>query len=136
MGGNESLVDALAAQLGKFSGLEISRSDWRLDALPDWLLMNFRVVDERGKDISMSRDLAALQQKLAPQVTGGFRGLTTWTIAGRQSPRGISRTCRSGWKSSSGDDLYGYPALVDEKTSVALRLLEWREVPPQPCGTG
>ena len=121
----ESLLDALAAQLGKFSGMEITRNDWRLDTLPAWLFMNFRVVDDRGNDISLSRDLAALQQKLAPQVTGAFSKIehpafsrariTEWDFGDLPERVEVRRRNMK---------LYGYPALVDETASVALRLLD------------
>ena len=67
-----SLQTALALKLGEFAGTEVAASSWRPEALPDYLHMNFRIVDERGLQLAQGRDLAALQERLATQITGAF----------------------------------------------------------------
>jgi ATP-dependent helicase HrpA len=57
------LTDALAAFLTKTTGQTIPRDAWRPEALPPHLHMNFRLVDEAGKVLDESRDLAELRAK-------------------------------------------------------------------------
>ncbi len=58
---NESLLDAIAVDMQKQVGVRPDRDDFRLDALPQHLLMNFHVVDEQGRFLSGGRDLAKLR---------------------------------------------------------------------------
>lgn len=123
--GDESLLEALARQLGKFSGMEVAPSDFRLDTLPEYLFMNFRVVDENGRQLAAGRDLGALQMKLAPQVTGAFTriehpdynrdGLLDWEFPDLPERVQVRR---------HGMQLWGYPAIVDQTTAVGLRLMD------------
>src|SRR4051812_25093651 len=73
--GQGSLFDALATVLGKFSGLPVRRDDLDPSELPDFLRMNFRIVDQHGKAIATGRDLAAIRQKLGLAARATFQEL-------------------------------------------------------------
>jgi ATP-dependent helicase HrpA len=114
----EPLLDALERELLRLRAVDVRRDDWQLDRLPDHLRMTFRVEDEQGGTLAEGKDLAALRELLAPKVqralssaAGGVerRGLTTWVDV----PRTVA----------AGAGVTGYPALVDEDSSVALRVL-------------
>lgn len=74
--------DALANALRSLGGTGISGTDFDWHRLPDHLRMGFAAVDRRGHIVARSRDLAALQQQLAGEITRSIA-----TVAARQSSR-------------------------------------------------
>jgi len=130
------LIPALSHQLLRITGVEVTPEAWDLTALPPHLLMNFRVVDEAGRKVAEGRDLATLQQGSAGVVrerlaepSGGIErsGLTRWEFA--DLPESV--TVRQ-----AGLELKGWPALVDERESVALKLFESPEAAALRMGAG
>ncbi len=123
-----SLLEALADYLGKQSGLQVSHHDFQLDTLPEHLRMNFRVVDSAGKEVVMGRDLAELRQKSGVAAQTNFAegaekqfhrdGITRWDFGDLPEKVEVNR---------HGMRLVGYPALVDAKTAVSLRVLDTPE---------
>ena len=117
----EPLLDALERELLRVRGVDVRRDDWQPDRVPDHLRMTFRVEDARGAAVAEGKDLTALREQLAPRVqqalssaAGGVEqsGLTSFLDVPRTVPAGAGVT--------------GYPALVDEGTSVSLRVLASR----------
>src|SRR5690606_22436584 len=51
------------------------RADFKFEQLPRHLLMNYRVVDEHGRQLGMGRNLAALKSELGAQARGAFQAL-------------------------------------------------------------
>jgi ATP-dependent helicase HrpA len=114
----EPLLDALERELLRVRGVDVRRDDWQLDRVPEHLRMTFRVEDEQGRTLAEGKDLGALREQLAPKVQ---RALST--AAG-----GLERTGLTSWVDvprtvAAGAGVTGYPALVDEGSSVALRVL-------------
>ncbi|MFP5335466.1 MAG: ATP-dependent RNA helicase HrpA [Actinomycetes bacterium] len=124
------LTGAVADELRATVGLDVPADAWDLDRVPDHLRMTFRVEDERGRTLGEGKDLAALQQQLAGRVRAAVSaavtqevrgaplergGLTSWSLG--ELPRSVERTA------STGHRVRGYPALVDEAGSVAVRVL-------------
>ncbi|MGH3438273.1 MAG: ATP-dependent RNA helicase HrpA, partial [Sciscionella sp.] len=120
--GEEPLLPALERELGAMRGVSISRADWELDRLPAHLRTSFEVVDPKGHTVALGKDLAALQRQLTPRVrqtiaaeaTGLERsGVRAWDIG--ELPKMFTQR--------RGDQtVKGYPALVDETDSVAVRV--------------
>ena len=116
------LPDAMTRAVQRVAGVTVPRDVWRPDRLPEHLRVRFRVVDDKGHALGEDEDLAALQRELAPHVQAGLtsaagierRGLTTWDIP--TLPRTFTRA-------RGGHRVEGYPALVDEGDSVAVRVL-------------
>ena len=113
------LLDALEHALHRLSGAPVPHDEWRPDAVPPFLLMRFAAVDAAGAVVGASRDLAALRERLAPRVRRAVAdvapdvertGLTRWDLG--TLPRTVDRGA-----------VRGYPALVDEGGSVAVRVL-------------
>ncbi len=120
---NGSMTAVLAAWLEQRSGLKIAASVWQ-DGLPAHLQMNFRIVDERAQELAMSRNLPDLQQRLgdaaqmvfsAPDNSFERSGIKHWDFG--EVPPSLPFT-------RAGLSVTGYPAIVDEGDSVALRLLD------------
>src|SRR5258706_778761 len=124
--GHGSLFDALAAVLGKLSGLPVRACDFAPAELADFLKMNFRIVDQHGKQIATGRDLAAIRQKLGLAARATFAELPP-------HPQ-FHRDALKGWDFGDlperveikrhGVTLGAYPAIVDQGDSIGLRLFD------------
>lgn len=120
--GSQALPDAMTRAVRRVAGVDVGRDDWRPDRLPDHLRVRFRVVDDGGRVLGEDEDLTALQQRLAARVQADLtsaaglerRGLTAWTFG--DLPRTFDRD-------HAGQRVEGYPSLVDEGDSVAVRVM-------------
>ncbi|GAB4291412.1 MAG: ATP-dependent RNA helicase HrpA [Thiohalomonadaceae bacterium] len=127
--GEGMLLEAVAQQLKRMSGIEIPADAWQVQELPAHLRMNYRVVDERGKVLGEGRDLAVLQGELSGKVRRTLTqavpqkaettlerdGLTDWDFETLPASIEVKR---------HGLTLHAWPALVDQGKGVAIRLFE------------
>lgn len=122
------LGEALRRFVQRRIGEPVPQDAWDDRDLPAHLKMNFRIVDEAGRELAMGRDLLTLKGQLgqAAQLTFGKAepgiersGIRTWDFG--DLPEQISFT-------RGGRKLTGYPALVDEGDSVAIRLFDVKSV--------
>ena len=126
-GSSASLAAALAHYVKLRSGEIISAEIWDDAEIPAHLRMNYRVVDDANRELATGRDLAALKSQLgqAAQLTfaradpGIERaGLKAWDCGDVPAQIAFERT---------GRKLTGFPALVDEGESAAIRLFDTRD---------
>jgi ATP-dependent helicase HrpA len=121
----------LSRALHKRYGIVIDPSLFREAHLPDHLSMRLEICDADGKTVASGRGGALLKQSLSEKpVSGGewsdaFReherhGLTKWEIG--DLPEYV--TVKS---SGKGIPLFGYPALVDNDTTVNLQFFPTAE---------
>ena len=73
--GGGSLVDTLLKAVRDKTQLDIKRGDFKLEQVPPHLLMNFRVVDEHGRQLGMGRHLASLKAELGGHARSAFQAL-------------------------------------------------------------
>jgi len=69
-------------------------SAFRLELLPQHLLMNFRIVDEHGRQLGMSRNFAQLHSELAPRVAHEIVAVT----ANVEKGEAVSEQRYSAWE--------------------------------------
>ncbi|MDR7297523.1 ATP-dependent helicase HrpA [Pelomonas aquatica] len=69
------LVDTLLRAVKDRTQLAVQRNDFKLEQLPPHLFMNFRVVDEHGRQLGQGRQLAALKAELGGQARSAFQAL-------------------------------------------------------------
>ncbi|MDE2605085.1 MAG: ATP-dependent RNA helicase HrpA [Burkholderiales bacterium] len=87
--GHGSLTDALLKLVREETSLDVKRTDFKLDMVPAHLFMNFRVVDEHGRQLGMGRNLAALKSELGAKARGAFQALAGLKVsAAAPSPSG------------------------------------------------
>ena len=117
------LIDVLPRVLGRLTGLTVPRRDLHFDHLPPYLRVMWRVEDDRGDLIVAGRDLEEVRGYVRRTMRAAIArtghpiersGLTSWTFGA------IPQTVTVTW---AGHDVVGYPALVDEGASVAIRVL-------------
>jgi ATP-dependent helicase HrpA len=73
--GTGSLTDAVLKLVRDATAVDVKRGDLKLDMLPPHLFMNFRVIDEHGRQLGMGRSLAGLKGELGAQARGAFQAL-------------------------------------------------------------
>ena len=73
--GGGSLVDALLKHVRDRTQLDVKRADFKLDQVPAHLFMNFKVVDEHGRQLGAGRNLPALKADLGGQARSAFQAL-------------------------------------------------------------
>ncbi|MGB9375859.1 MAG: ATP-dependent RNA helicase HrpA [Jiangellales bacterium] len=117
------LAVAVAEQLTRFGGPVVAESDIDLGKVPPFLLVRVAVVDDSNRVVGSSRDLSALQRTLAPRTAKAVAdaapsiervGLTGWTVG--TIPHTVEAAGVQG-------GVRGFPALVDEGATAALRVL-------------
>ncbi len=69
------LVDTLLRAVKDRSQIAVQRNDFKLEQLAPHLFMNFRVVDEHGRQLGQGRQLAALKAELGGQARSAFQAL-------------------------------------------------------------
>src|SRR5690606_7349056 len=70
-----SLMEALLKAVRAHTQLDVKRADFKLDMLSPHLFMNYRVVDEHGRQLGMGRNLPALKAELGSLARGAFQAL-------------------------------------------------------------
>jgi ATP-dependent helicase HrpA len=98
---------------------------FRLETLPAHLAMNFRVVDEHGRQLGMGRNLAQLRPELGREAGEQFAAL---------AGAGAAQTALTDWSFGPLDEIMevrrgaqrfvGHPALVDRGETVDLEVFD------------
>ncbi|GAJ75242.1 LOW QUALITY PROTEIN: ATP-dependent helicase HrpA [Vibrio sp. JCM 18905] len=119
------LLDSLEKELRRMTGVEVLREDWNLEQVPEHLKVTFRAVDHRNRKLKEHKDLHELKESLKDKVQETLskvadddieqQGLHTWSFG--ELPK-VYQQKRGGY------DVKAYPALVDSKDSVEIKLYE------------
>ncbi|MCE7506001.1 ATP-dependent RNA helicase HrpA [Polynucleobacter sp. IMCC30063] len=130
--GKGDYLDSLILDLRQVKSLEVKRSDFRLEALAPHLLMNFRLLDEHGRQLELERNLPRLKAEFGNSARLAFQAVAL-------APSALSRTALSSgtytqWDfgelaetleiQKGGKTLFGYPALVDGGESCELAVFD------------
>jgi ATP-dependent helicase HrpA len=73
--GQGNLIDVLLKAVRDRTQLAVQRNDFKLEQVPPHLFMNFRVVDDHGRQLGMGRNLAALKAEWGGQARSAFQAL-------------------------------------------------------------
>jgi ATP-dependent helicase HrpA len=121
----EPLLDALQRELRRRTGVLVPTDAFELDKLPAHLRVTFAVESADGTEIARSKDLGALQERLAAPARRAVAdavaaeleraALRTWPDNLQELPRVVERTV-------NGRIVRGFPAFVDAGTAVDLRV--------------
>lgn len=126
----KGFLEALADDVRSQTGVPCTVGDFKLEQLPPHLIMNFKVLDEHGRQIGMGRNLAQLRAELGEAAQETFRhvaqedaavakdledGITDWTFGELPELMEISRR---------GQTLIGHPALTDRGTDCAIEVYD------------
>ncbi len=79
--GHGSLLDAVLKLVRLATSIDIVRADIKADMLSPHFFMNFRVVDEHGRQLGTGRNLGALKAELGAKARGAFQVLAGLKMA-------------------------------------------------------
>jgi len=123
----QPLLPALAEFIQHKTGLKLKPEEFDLAGLEAHHLMNFSVVDEKGRELGMGRDWSLLKKQLGSAAQLTFRtgspgieksGLKQWDFGDLPQTLTFSK---------DGRQLTGYPGLEDNTESVAVKLFDTAE---------
>jgi ATP-dependent helicase HrpA len=126
-----SLLQALARYIRERKQLDVPLDAFRPEQLPQHLLMNFRVLDEHGRQLGMSRNFAQLHGELAPRAApiavaaaeekgeaAAEQRYTSWSFGAFVETREVKR---------AGQSITLFNALADDGDAVLLRAFDTRD---------
>jgi ATP-dependent helicase HrpA len=126
-----TLTEFLAREVAAQTYTPVTAGDFDLERVPPHLRVTFAVVDERGKTVGSGKVLSALQASLKPKARESVArvvetprniveraGITAWDFASLDRERDTKH---------GGNTIRAYPALIDEGSSVAIRLMSTPE---------
>ncbi|MGI4813852.1 MAG: ATP-dependent RNA helicase HrpA [Janthinobacterium lividum] len=76
----QGLVAALAADISTQTPATVRPEDFKLESLPPHLFMNFKVVDEHGRQLAMARSLAQLRAELGREAQQQFHNFAARVV--------------------------------------------------------
>jgi len=117
------LLDVLARQLSSLAGAPVRPADFDLARLPRHLQLRFTVEDGSGRVLASGRDLDALASKFSEEARRAVAAVTPGNLerSGQTGfpPGGLPRSVAT---EVDGRTVVAYPALVDEGSTVAVRI--------------
>jgi len=122
------LLQALARYIRERKQFDTPLDAFRLEQLPPHLAMNFRVLDEHGRQLGLSRNFAQLRGELAPrqeappvkaaEAVQTYERYTAWNFGAFWETSTVNR---------AGQTVTLFNALTDEDDAVTLRAYDTRE---------
>ena len=130
---NQGLITPLIDHILEARGLNargwaVTPDAFRPDALPAHFSMNYKLIDEHGRQLDMNRSLVALRAEWGKQAKdefaelhetpSEFTNLTDWTFG--ELPELMEVPV-------AGQTVLGYPGLTDDGESVSLKVFDSAE---------
>ena len=140
--GEGELVDVLIADIREQTGTMVKRADFKLETLSAHHFMNFKVVDEHGRQLEMGRNLAQLRAELGGQAQQSFQSLAARGAGQAQAAGGSGAAAvpagqyerLTAWSfgelpellevRKGNQTLFGYPALVDRGSHCDIEVFD------------
>jgi ATP-dependent helicase HrpA len=147
-------LDSLIADIRQERGLEIKRTDFRPESLPMHASMNFRLVDEHGRQLELERNLARLRAEYGETARTAFQAIAQQAVheelgavaitnppVNKSNPNNnaseVKMVEQSGYQrwdfgelpetleiQKGNRTLFGYPALVDRTQFCDLEVFD------------
>lgn len=122
------ILEALIAFVFRITGVKVSLDTWDTKLMPLHLQMNYRIIDDAGKELGINRNLSQLQEQF------GQAAQLLFVQNSSENQPGIERDQITQWDFGQLPEeitffreqkqLTGYPALVDQIDKVAIRLFD------------
>ncbi len=125
-----ALMDVLLKAVKERTQLAIQRNDFKLEQLQPHLFMNYRVVDEHGRQLGMGRNLAALKAELGGQARSAFQALAALKLpaAAPDTPANKSESPAPSAKSGGRSEAPSKPAQEQAKSYTSWSFGELPEL--------
>ena len=152
------LIDVLLKHVRERTQLAVQRNDFKREQLSPHLAMNFRIVDEHGRQLGTGRNLAALKAELGGQARSAFQALAALKVGAPAAPAAVPSPAKAAAKAAvpepavaarpaekytawtfgelpellelrkGGQSLVGFPALIDCRDHVEIEVFDEPEV--------
>lgn len=141
--GAGDFLDSLITDIRKERGLEIKRTDFRPESLPLHSSMNFRLVDEHGRQLELERNLSRLRAEYGETARTAFQAIAQQAVqeefgaevsASTSVVKNVEQGPYRSWDfgelaetleiQKGNRTLFGYPALVDRIESCDLEVFD------------
>ena len=128
--GHKPLTEALAEDISRHTEAVCKKEDFKLENVASHLFMNFKVIDEHGRQLGVGRNLSLLRAELGEEAQKVFRhiaqadktidaeggnSITDWSFGELPEIMEIRR---------KGQSLIGHPALADMGTHCELQVFD------------
>ena len=133
---DEPFLRALTRAVEEQLQMKLPLDAFRSEAVPGHFFMNFRAVGEHGRILGQSRNLQELRSRYAEQIEQSFAEAELAAVAEDAPAVGVLQGLTS-WSfgelpeimevKAGGREVVGFPALVDEGDTVALRVQDTPE---------
>jgi ATP-dependent helicase HrpA len=141
-------LDSLISDIRKERGLEIKRTDFRPESLPLHSSMNFRLIDEHGRQLEVERNLVRLRAEYGETARSAFQAIAqetaqvefglepskTVSTQPNEKARSVEQGGYRSWEfgelpetleiQKGNKTLFGYPALVDREDHCDLEVFD------------
>lgn len=131
------LIDALIADVRAMTTVVCQQADFKQETLPAHLTMNFKVVDEHGRQLGMGRSLSQLRAELGTQAQQSFQQIAAKEIAANDTASAVLSEASehlTDWSFGvlpelleirrKGQTLVGFPALVDHSDHCEIEVFD------------
>ncbi|WP_373295243.1 ATP-dependent RNA helicase HrpA [Undibacterium macrobrachii] len=75
--GKGNFLETLIADIREQKGLQCLSTDFKFEQLPAHLTMNFKIIDEHGRQLEMGRNLATLRAEFGSQARESFQKIAS-----------------------------------------------------------
>lgn len=121
------LFTALEKEFRRMTGVTISKDDWQLEQLPEYLKMSFTIVDEDNKPILTGKDLRQIKETLNDKLQQVLTKVT------QTQNSEIEKSNITDWDFGDLPKVYqqkqqnyivkAYPTLIDNGSNVSIKLV-------------
>lgn len=152
--GRGDLLDALIADIRAQTQVIVQRADFRPENLPPHCFMNFRLIDEHGRQLELDRNLAQLRAQYSKMAREVFQDVAqaavSEVVSAQQVTQSSASTAKAGANNAAriegaaegikdwtfgtlpemleikkgNQTLFGYPALVDKQTHCDIEVFD------------
>ncbi|MES2088517.1 MAG: ATP-dependent RNA helicase HrpA [Pseudomonadota bacterium] len=119
------LLDVLLKAVRDKTQLDIKRADFKLELLQPHLFMNYRVVDEHGRQLGMGRNLAALKAELGHEARGAFQALAALKAQAVVETRPMSVAEAGPVLDTRGTRVVAAPSVKAQSAQAPKPLTDW-----------
>ncbi|ASL45492.1 hypothetical protein bAD24_I18630 [Burkholderia sp. AD24] len=103
--GAGGLLESLIADVREQKQIAMKQADFKLETLPAHLFMNFKVVDEHGRQLAMGRNMAQLRSELGSQAQQHFQKIASSAAGAALADAGggsVAAAVQSGGRGAQG----------------------------------
>ncbi|MDE1183887.1 ATP-dependent RNA helicase HrpA [Paraburkholderia sp.] len=120
-------LDVLIADIREQTQVAMKQSDFKLETLPAHLFMNFKVIDEHGRQLAMGRNLAQLRAELGGQAQQHFQKIAASATLSDSSGESVGKAPATSGRASDGASAPHTAKASDGSAATALyeKLTTW-----------